>query len=483
MAAAGMHDAEADELAGECQTASASLGVHLTVFDMLVLEALAAPLRAIHRRLTYFYRFLLILALSRIYAVSVAHLLGLVNLRRLCLDPTYTVPLKHVLAPELHGTSAIIWMAAVWDITILSLRVAWVYRTQDGDVALRVSNLASEWQRTLGLVCRYALAGGIVAVAAHCLVLCGQCKASDIPTAIFATWILATYVVWPVMKVVMGTREAPVASMDSVMRWTLDDLVGALPVLRPRNVPHEDDCAICFQSLQEIRSEARAIVKLPQCGHVFCKACISEWMHMGGSSCPMCLNCFPDDLRAICEHRRSAPVMFFLEAAASFISAWLWALFDGLAAFLGLLMSCCHRIVMLVRRLTMFFRRLTTFFWRLTMWFFPCLPVFFGTLAALWAETARVPQGSDWFLNGQRSDRIFDDRQHQHDTPFHPSEACDKRFEELLAMMQQHAAIRSDDIARQDRVIQCLERLQVALSVDRLAHATAEVRAPPAFDV
>ncbi|KAH9923278.1 uncharacterized protein B0H18DRAFT_1120542 [Fomitopsis serialis] len=448
---------------------------------MLILEALAAPLRALHRRLTYFYRFLLILALYRIYAVSAAHLLGLVDLRRLCLDPTYTVPLKHVLAPELHGPNALMWMSFVWDIAFCLVHAAWAYRSQDGDVVLRVSNLASEWQRTLGLVCRYTLAGGLVAVPAHCLVLCGQATATDITTAMLATWILERYVIWPAVEAVMDTREYPVASMDSVMRWTLDDLVAALPVLRPRSVPHEDDCAICCQSLQEIRNEARAIVKLPQCGHVFCKACISEWMHIGRGSCPMCRYWFPDDLRAICERRRSAPVMFLLEATASFVSAWLWALFDGLVAFFGLLMSCSHHFVMLVRRLTTFFCRLTTFLWRLTMWFFPRLPAFFGTLAALWAETARVPQESDWFLSGQRSDRIFGDRQHQHDTPFHPSEACDKRFEELLAMMQQHIGISSDDIARQDRVIQCLERL--ALSFDRLAHATAEVRAPPAFDV
>ncbi|KAH9923259.1 uncharacterized protein B0H18DRAFT_1015488 [Fomitopsis serialis] len=58
-------------------------------------------------------------------------------------------------------------------------------------------------------------------------------------------------------------------------KWmVLDDVhagLAALPMILLHETPPADDCPICYESLVEIFDEAQGVVKLPQCGHVFCK--------------------------------------------------------------------------------------------------------------------------------------------------------------------------------------------------------------------
>ena len=43
----------------------------------------------------------------------------------------------------------------------------------------------------------------------------------------------------------------------------------------------EEDCVICYNPLEYA-------VKLPECGHVFCKCCLLDWEEMDKKSCPVC---------------------------------------------------------------------------------------------------------------------------------------------------------------------------------------------------
>ncbi|KAH9917810.1 uncharacterized protein B0H18DRAFT_686349 [Fomitopsis serialis] len=426
---------------------------------------------------------LLICALSRIYALSVAINLGLLDLRRLFIDPNYTLPLSRVLAPELHGFRGVLWMVNAWQVPYLLVSCAWEYRHHDDDVVFLLGDLAGNWRLVIGFVCKYSIAGSIMTVIAHILIVLGVAEnirygAEVLLILVLWTWILTVVVIWPLVKSIMLSRDV---ELPWTGKWTVGILAAAMPILL-EDIPPDSDCPICYQSLGELFDEAQDVAIIPQCEHVFCHACISKWICNGHGSCPLCRYDFIEDLIDICEDDKTwdfqhpGTVTGYPTAPALSMSVSLEALRNRLVALFGLVMTSPYRVV--TRCLATFLYGIKTLFDPLVtlsyqlVALFHRITAFVDSLTALWDETAPAPQEPIVLTDEQHFDNIFFDRQHRYHVPSESHEGRHGRIEELLTTMEQRSAARMDKLARQDRLLQSLE--QRMLSLDRRIGGTTD---------
>ncbi|TFK83889.1 hypothetical protein K466DRAFT_602477 [Polyporus arcularius HHB13444] len=83
--------------------------------------------------------------------------------------------------------------------------------------------------------------------------------------------------------------------------------ISRLPVLAKDDIPLDDSCPICInpfeaalegkahEGLGEAPSESdelAGVTKLVGCGHIFCRACLVEWIRGRHGTCPSCRNVF-----------------------------------------------------------------------------------------------------------------------------------------------------------------------------------------------
>ncbi|KAH9900036.1 hypothetical protein C8Q73DRAFT_681852 [Cubamyces lactineus] len=84
--------------------------------------------------------------------------------------------------------------------------------------------------------------------------------------------------------------------------------ISRLPILQKDEIPSEESCPICLIPFEAIlennategasegepveRDETAGVTKLVACGHIFCRACLVEWIQGRHGSCPSCRNVF-----------------------------------------------------------------------------------------------------------------------------------------------------------------------------------------------
>lgn len=71
------------------------------------------------------------------------------------------------------------------------------------------------------------------------------------------------------------------------------DFVGALPRVASIELGDGEDCTICTMGFDQSHEPARL-----ECGHVFGRECIFEWLATGAQTCPMCRRGLFSDLTA-----------------------------------------------------------------------------------------------------------------------------------------------------------------------------------------
>ncbi|KAL7282266.1 hypothetical protein ACG7TL_003735 [Trametes sanguinea] len=104
-----------------------------------------------------------------------------------------------------------------------------------------------------------------------------------------------------------GEMDAYVADLHLSMEERIQLAISRLPRLTKDAVPIDDSCPICLNPfdaiLQPKAEEATAeeppemdelagVTKLVDCGHIFCRACLVEWIRGRHGSCPSCRNVF-----------------------------------------------------------------------------------------------------------------------------------------------------------------------------------------------
>ncbi|KAL1937733.1 hypothetical protein VTO73DRAFT_12886 [Trametes versicolor] len=83
--------------------------------------------------------------------------------------------------------------------------------------------------------------------------------------------------------------------------------ISRLPTLTHVDIPLNDSCPICLSAFDAIlegkavegargetpdSDELAGVTKLVACGHIFCRACLVEWIRGRHGSCPSCRNVF-----------------------------------------------------------------------------------------------------------------------------------------------------------------------------------------------
>ncbi|KAG8749113.1 hypothetical protein FRC12_013564 [Ceratobasidium sp. 428] len=112
------------------------------------------------------------------------------------------------------------------------------------------------------------------------------------------------------------------------------DFIRKLPRLEEKDVAPDDTCAICQETLlaviaaEEMASvmespglaeEDMGVVKLPGCGHHFCRKDIATWVYSSHSTCPACRRDFlPESINRPSEHDPTEPA-FSLDEAREFV--------------------------------------------------------------------------------------------------------------------------------------------------------------------
>ncbi|KAG9073840.1 hypothetical protein FS749_014639 [Ceratobasidium sp. UAMH 11750] len=110
------------------------------------------------------------------------------------------------------------------------------------------------------------------------------------------------------------------------------DFIRKLPRLEEKDVAPDDTCAICQETLlaviaaEEMASvmespglaeEDMGVVKLPGCGHYFCRKDIATWVYSSHSTCPACRRDFLPESISRPEHDPTEP--FSLDEAREFV--------------------------------------------------------------------------------------------------------------------------------------------------------------------
>ncbi|EPT00189.1 hypothetical protein FOMPIDRAFT_1023943, partial [Fomitopsis schrenkii] len=167
-------------------------------------------------------------------------------------------------------------------------------------------------RRFIGKLCRLILSGSLafafILIAgdldlAHRLPQLSKTKYAA--GVLFITILLDNIVVWPVVTLIM--RRHP-DDAKAVFVNAVDNVMADLPAVGQEDIEPDDLCAICRGSLKDVSAgiEAstgepisvaeRGVTKLPGCGHVYCRACLSEWVRRGNGTCPLCNRWFIDAL-------------------------------------------------------------------------------------------------------------------------------------------------------------------------------------------
>ncbi|KAF8609830.1 hypothetical protein BDV93DRAFT_518592 [Ceratobasidium sp. AG-I] len=100
--------------------------------------------------------------------------------------------------------------------------------------------------------------------------------------------------------------------MDNSSKEARQTFIRQLPRLEEKDIDPGDTCAICQETLlaviaaEEMASamespglaeEDMGVVKIPVCGHVFCRKDIATWVYSSHSTCPSCRREFlPEDI-------------------------------------------------------------------------------------------------------------------------------------------------------------------------------------------
>ncbi|RPD80671.1 hypothetical protein L226DRAFT_116675 [Lentinus tigrinus ALCF2SS1-7] len=101
-----------------------------------------------------------------------------------------------------------------------------------------------------------------------------------------------------------------VAELHLSVQERIELAINRLPILVKEEIPLEDSCPICinpFEAVLEGKAheglgeaspgesdvdELAGVTKLVGCGHIFCRACLVEWIRGRHGTCPSCRNVF-----------------------------------------------------------------------------------------------------------------------------------------------------------------------------------------------
>ncbi|KAI0723108.1 hypothetical protein C8Q76DRAFT_721605 [Earliella scabrosa] len=101
--------------------------------------------------------------------------------------------------------------------------------------------------------------------------------------------------------------ENEVAELHLSVQERIQLAISRLPVLSKDEIPLDDSCPICINPFEAILDgkareglgeespqddELAGVTKLVGCGHIFCKACLVEWIRGRHGTCPSCRNVF-----------------------------------------------------------------------------------------------------------------------------------------------------------------------------------------------
>ncbi|KAI9069244.1 hypothetical protein FKP32DRAFT_1587046 [Trametes sanguinea] len=106
-----------------------------------------------------------------------------------------------------------------------------------------------------------------------------------------------------------GDLEAFESDLHLPVEERIQLAISRLPTLTKDDVPIDDSCPICLNPFDAILQpkageatgdseeppeldELAGVTKLVDCGHVFCRACLVEWIRGRHGSCPSCRNVF-----------------------------------------------------------------------------------------------------------------------------------------------------------------------------------------------
>ncbi|PIL36958.1 hypothetical protein GSI_00650 [Ganoderma sinense ZZ0214-1] len=109
---------------------------------------------------------------------------------------------------------------------------------------------------------------------------------------------------FPALNLRNFTRTMEIAELHLTVQERIQLAISRLPALTKADIPVEDSCPICLnpfdaildgktrEELGEGGPESAGVTKLVGCGHVFCKACLVEWIRGRHGSCPSCRHVF-----------------------------------------------------------------------------------------------------------------------------------------------------------------------------------------------
>ncbi|KAI1786686.1 hypothetical protein LXA43DRAFT_1032914 [Ganoderma leucocontextum] len=99
-----------------------------------------------------------------------------------------------------------------------------------------------------------------------------------------------------------------IAELHLTVQERIQLAISRLPVLTKAEIPIDDSCPICLNPFDAIldgkvreelggqggpgSDESAGVTKLVSCGHIFCKACLVEWIRGRHGSCPSCRHVF-----------------------------------------------------------------------------------------------------------------------------------------------------------------------------------------------
>ncbi|EPS99983.1 hypothetical protein FOMPIDRAFT_1050078 [Fomitopsis schrenkii] len=236
---------------------------------------MAASWRGIYH-FPYLFQLVFVFALMRVLSIGVALDRRLLDLHRLAYDPQYfTPPIKHILFPELLGTNGAIIMAVQYIGMFLLVDVSWMFGRQ------------AHWKNNVyGYAWRCAVPAVLMSVVERAVVAVDGFHAQDIVSLCVGTCALS-FVVWPIQKVIMTNRDYRILAaqrLRAILRAVR--IVDSLPVVSRRDVSPNSVCPTCSARFSD--TIAGTPVRIPHCGHIFCKRCVFGSIVQRDAYCPTC---------------------------------------------------------------------------------------------------------------------------------------------------------------------------------------------------
>ncbi|KZT65200.1 hypothetical protein DAEQUDRAFT_769052 [Daedalea quercina L-15889] len=239
----------------------------------------------------------------------------------------YSTLLTGILLPELYDLTIASGLGVIHLITFFTVEISWKRDRLAHDNRRHAFGLAKVWWSIEGCFW-YHVPVGLMIIFTVAQVGLDAMNWTEVTAFLLFLAVVLHVMIWPLMTMAMVNRDARTSSPRTyTYPFTSENMADALPGARRRKVPADGECAICSSPFRETRCP---IIEIPRCGHLFCKACMSDWIRTDHYSCPMCRYNFRYDLIAIINRPFKAKAFY----RAIQIAALIW---DEAVAVLGVL--------------------------------------------------------------------------------------------------------------------------------------------------